>query len=109
MAHKEDIAVLVCCHYHGSNILEREGMLDQALRSRGHSGRIVAVETKMVNKDDEVAESAVSVLRERRWGGILDNYAVAVGSFKHSIIVFRAAAGASGTPSSRKWWQFWKS
>ena len=92
MSNQNEIRVLVCCHFYGggSSLLEREGMLEGALRSRGFNGKILTVETKHEVPEEAaaVAAFATEIMRERGWRALVDTFSVALGSFKHSIVVY---------------------
>ena len=92
MSNQREISVLVCCHYYGggSSLLEREGMLEHALRSRGFTGKILIVETKkeVPEEPSAVAAFATEIMRERGWREVVDTFTVGLGSFKHSIVVY---------------------
>jgi hypothetical protein len=92
MSNQREISVLVCCHYYGggSSLLEREGMLEHALRSRGFTGKILTVETKKEVPEEAAAIAAIAteIMRERGWRALVDTFTVALGSFKHSIVVY---------------------
>ncbi|HVT42966.1 MAG TPA: hypothetical protein VMT00_01105 [Thermoanaerobaculia bacterium] len=105
MAYDGNVRVLVCCHYYGLNLLEDQGLLEPALRSKGYRGRIVAVETKqnVPNEPAAVAEAATSHMRESGWMPALDTFVAMVGSFPHSIVVYGAGSdvSAAGPQASR--------
>ena len=105
MSNQNEIRVLVCCHYYagGSSLLEREGMLEEALRSRGFTGKILIVETKKKVTEDPAAVAALSteIMRERGWREVVDTFTAALGSFKHSIVVYGNASPASSSTGGR--------
>jgi hypothetical protein len=90
-----DIGVLVLCHYNiggGRSFLENEGMLEGVLQSRGFSGKIVEVVTKIGVSQDNVAIGAITTaqMAERNWRSLKDTFNAAFPSKEmvHSIIVF---------------------
>ena len=113
MSNEGEINVLICCHYcgGGSSLLEREGMLEDALRARGYSGKVLTVETKKEVPDEPsaVAAYATAMMRERGWREVVVTFTAGLGVFKHSIVVYGNASSASSTGGSRKWWQVWRS